>query len=320
MMKTIKFYTLEEKRNTVLIIVLLIILVFSVAFQINFYQRKQALSKSVMAPGPSSLAAAQPTASSTQTIISTESIEQETPGKTAVPTITAIPIKTTESIRTLTPTATEKIVTNTPTKTPVNPVIPGETKVAYLTFDDGPTRNITPKILDILKENNIHATFFVIGSMAKASPDILKRIHNEGHLIGYHSYSHVYSKVYKNNTSFLKEFSDTEKVIANIIPGYQTDIIRFPGGSKTYGHSQYRKVAQDAGYKIYDWNALLGDAQEGIETKSQMKDYLMRTLKGKNEAIILMHDFSTAQSTVELLPWVIDYLRQNGYRFELLPE
>lgn len=105
-------------------------------------------------------------------------------------------------------------------------------KVAYLTFDDGPSQAVTPLILDVLKEENIKATFFVLGINVKNNPDILKRTYLEGHYIANHGYSHNYSKIYASKEKVLEEYNKTEKVIKKAIGNndYSSYLFRFPGG------------------------------------------------------------------------------------------
>lgn len=106
-----------------------------------------------------------------------------------------------------------------------------EKKEVYLTFDDGPSKTVTPKILDVLKENNINATFFVLGNMVNYYPDIVKRAYDEGNYIANHGYSHVYSQIYASEEAFFEEIEKTEKIIAKAIgkEDYNSHLIRFPG-------------------------------------------------------------------------------------------
>ncbi|CDE24130.1 predicted polysaccharide deacetylase [Clostridium sp. CAG:440] len=90
-------------------------------------------------------------------------------------------------------------------------------KIAYLTFDDGPTLKATPKILDILKEEDVVATFFVVGKHVKETPELVKRAYDEGHFIANHGYNHNNSKLYKNDDSFINEIKNTDIEIGNAI-------------------------------------------------------------------------------------------------------
>lgn len=194
-------------------------------------------------------------------------------------------------------------------------------KIAYLTFDDGPSKVITPKILDILDKYDIKATFFVVGKMVDVNPDILKRIYNEGHSIGNHSYSHKYSYVYRSIDNFFQEIELTENALKNVLgDNFETSLIRLPGGS----HSEYKKkfvnAAVEKGYKVYDWNALNGDA-EGINLdKDILINRLKSTVRGKKDLIILMHDTDAKSTTAEALPAILDYLIGEGYIFKKLDQ
>lgn len=192
-------------------------------------------------------------------------------------------------------------------------------KIAYLTFDDGPSKKSTPAILDILSEYNIKATFFVVGNMVDTYPDIVKRTYEEGHKIGNHSYSHNYKYLYQNPKNFMNDIYKTEKSLKNILgKNFQTKAIRFPGGSFDRYKASTRKVAADAGYNSYDWNALNGDAEGPKRTKAQLVNRVKETTKNKNEVIILMHDTDAKDTTVQSLKEVIDYLISEGYEFDTL--
>lgn len=117
-------------------------------------------------------------------------------------------------------------------KKEMNNIYNVNSKVAYLTFDDGPSQAVTPLILDVLKEENIKATFFVLGTNVKKNPDILKRAYLEGHYIANHGYSHSYSKIYAKAENVLAEYNKTEKQIRKAIGNneYSSYLFRFPGG------------------------------------------------------------------------------------------
>ena len=103
-------------------------------------------------------------------------------------------------------------------------------KFVYLTFDDGPTYVVTAKLLDVLKKQNVKATFFVVGKEIEGKETILKRIYNEGHSIGLHTYSHNFKKIYRSTDDFIHEMTKTSDKIEQVI-GFAPKIIRFPGGS-----------------------------------------------------------------------------------------
>lgn len=194
-------------------------------------------------------------------------------------------------------------------------------KVAFLTFDDGPSSNITPQILDVLKKEEVKATFFVLGAMVKANPEVLKREKEEGHYIANHSYSHVYPKVYANENKPLEEYNKTNKIIQDALGDneYQSNIFRFPGGSVGGYYDKLKKKAKkkfkENGISSLDWNCLTNDS-DGANTKQAIMKNLKNTSKGKKSLVILMHDAPNKDLTAETLPDVIKYLREQGYSFK----
>lgn len=192
-----------------------------------------------------------------------------------------------------------------------------DSKIAYLTFDDGPSQSITPQILDILKEHDIKATFFVVGNAAEKNPELIKRIYEEGHAIGNHSYSHKYNYIYRRVSNFISELERTEKVLKNILgKNYETKIIRFPGGSFGDKKAPFRKAVIDKGYSYYDWNSLNGDAEGHNLSKNKLVQRFKETYKGQNKLTILMHDMDAKKTTPESLPDIIKFLQEKGYEFD----
>ena len=123
-----------------------------------------------------------------------------------------------------------------------------EEKRVFLTFDDGPTTSVTPFILDLLKQENIKATFFVLGNRAKSNPDLIKRIFEEGHYIANHGYTHKYSSIYTNSQTVLDEYNYTESCIQEALenPDYHSRVFRFPGGSVRRLLQKYKKGCKSA--------------------------------------------------------------------------
>ncbi len=196
-----------------------------------------------------------------------------------------------------------------------------EGKRVFLTFDDGPTKEVTPRILDILDKYNIKATFFVLGNRVDTYPEIVKREYEEGHYVANHSYSHKYSKIYKNSGSVLEEYNKTEEAIRNAIgnPDYSSNLFRFPGGSHGGYYEKVKKKARKElnkdGIAFMDWSALTYDA-EGAKNKEDIIKNLETTMKGWNNVVILMHDAADKEITYETLEDVIKYLQKKGYKFE----
>lgn len=153
-------------------------------------------------------------------------------------------------------------------------------KVAYLTFDDGPSNNITPQILEILKNEDVKATFFILGSRAEIYPELVKREYEEEHYIANHGYSHVYTSIYSDKQAVLEEYNRTEKIIKNAIENeeYSSHLFRFPGGSEG---GKYKKVKNEAknllkenGIEFINWNALTNDAVGKPTYESLVSDLL----------------------------------------------
>ncbi len=196
-----------------------------------------------------------------------------------------------------------------------------DTKIVYLTFDDGPSEPVTNLILDVLKEQNVKATFFVLGSNVNKYPEIVKRAYTEGHYIANHGYSHNYDKIYSSANSVFEEYNKTEKAIRKAIGvnEYSSHLFRFPGG---YSGSSYKTVKKQAGKLLnknnisyIDWNVLTGDAQ-GANTKEKILKNVKKYSKDKNNIVLLMHDAASKILTYETLTEVINYLRNEGYTFD----
>lgn len=188
-------------------------------------------------------------------------------------------------------------------------------KVVYLTFDDGPTPNNTPRILEILKKNNIKATFFVIGQ----NPDMYKQIVDQGHAIAIHTYSHEYKQVYASEDAF---FQDLYKLRDLIIEktGVNPKVTRFPGGSSTTRVSKPIKQAiinrlTKEGYVYQDWNC---DSTDASGNKVPVEKLVKNGVCNVREVNLLMHDAYAKTTTVEALQQIIDAYRAKGYIFETL--
>ena len=187
--------------------------------------------------------------------------------------------------------------------------------MVYLTFDDGPDDKITPQILDILKAENVKATFYVCGNMVEANPNVLKRIFNEGHAIGNHSYNHRYDELYKSPWSFMEQIIQTDNAIKNVI-GVRPFIIRAPGGVGMFS-ANYWTMIEDCGYVEHDWNALTEDATPSEPNASTQVNNVLKYLGDEppRSVIILMHSKSGKEETVKALPEMIHFLRDWGYNF-----
>lgn len=196
----------------------------------------------------------------------------------------------------------------------------GTEKIAYLTFDDGPNIAVTPKVLDILKNEDIKATFFVIGKNVEKYPEIVKRAYEEGHYIANHGYDHNNNNLYKSSESFIEEVNKTDLAIGNAIgiENYCAKIFRFPNG---YMSPQNKKkkieavsILERMKYTYIDWNCLNNDSVRKYSNK-QLLDNLKKSAKNKNTLVILMHDTKDVNDSSEVLVDSINYLREQGYEF-----
>ena len=194
-------------------------------------------------------------------------------------------------------------------------------KIAFLTFDDGPNVSVTPKVLDILKEENVKASFFVIGKCVDSHPEITKRAYDEGHYIANHGYSHNNNLLYKNSDSFLNEVKKTDLAIENAIevPNYCSYIFRFPNGFMSPSNKAQKKEAikllQNINYNYIDWNCLNNDSVKKYSS-SQLLNNLIKTSKNKDILIILMHDTKDVSNSSLVLKDSIKYLKEQGYIFK----
>ena len=188
--------------------------------------------------------------------------------------------------------------------------------MVYLTFDDGPDDKITPQILDILKAEGVKATFYVCGNMVDAYPEVLKRIFNEGHAIGNHSYNHRYNELYASPWSFMEQIIRTDESIRNVI-GVRPFIIRAPGGAGGMFTSNYFTMVDECGYIEHDWNALTEDATPSKPNASTQINNVIKNLgeHPPRNVIILMHSAADKTETVKALPELIHMLRDWGYKF-----
>lgn len=193
-------------------------------------------------------------------------------------------------------------------------------KIAYLTFDDGPTSRVTPKILDILDKTGIRANFFVLGKQVDKFPDILKREYNDGHFIANHGYSHNNSKLYKSKESFISEIQKTDISISKALnQKYVCHLFRFPNGSFSAQYKNEKNKAKEylteIGYTYIDWNCLNNDSVHKY-SKSQLLDNLKKSCKNKDTLVILMHDTGDVNKTYDVLEDSINYLKSEGYTFK----
>jgi len=193
-------------------------------------------------------------------------------------------------------------------------------KTVFLTFDDGPSRN-TKKILDTLKEYSVDATFFVIGeNLTEDGVETVKRALEEGHMLGMHTETHSYEKIYHSVDSFLKDY---DKLAARLVEllGECPAVYRFPGGSySAYINpikAELKEEMKRRGFLGYDWN-VSGEDSVGTPTAASIKKNIFDTIEGQEQPIILLHDSPCSNLTAEVLPEILERLLAEGYTFRTL--
>lgn len=195
-------------------------------------------------------------------------------------------------------------------------------KIAYLTFDDGPSVH-SAAILDILNEEGVKATFFVIANTSDGAAEKYQRILDEGHALGLHTYTHRYQDIYASADAYI---ADLDKINALVKEhtGYESKIWRFAGGSvsyKVYGKELFQTVVshyQDLGYQYFDWNVSGDDAIAPKRTAAEITENVLSTSVKKTRAHILLHDNASSDQTILALPGIIQGLQEQGYTFEVM--
>ncbi len=206
----------------------------------------------------------------------------------------------------------EAAITPEPTKVP-------EKKKVYLTFDDGPGSR-TEEILDILKENEIKATFFVTGKAGDEAEKIYKKIVKGGHTLGMHSYSHIYDEIYESKETFSKDFKKLYDYLHDVT-GYEPQWYRFPGGS-TSEHIQlpletFTDVLESKNVRYMDWNVISPDISNPSAKKEQIASGIAESVSQFDTSVVLLYDSADRPATLKALPLIIEKLKKENY--ELLP-
>ncbi len=191
----------------------------------------------------------------------------------------------------------------------------GDFRIA-LTFDDGPDTVYTVRILDILKQKNVKATFFVTGYHARLYPSIIRRIHNEGHVIGNHTFTHLYLPG-ASTTEMISEVERTQRIIDRYSGAPSSFLFRPPYG---YISDEQRHQLKIRGYRVVTWDIDPLDYNLSRSTPDAIADRVL-LLRGNNK-MVLMHsaDYSDRESrenTVLALPRIIDELR-NKYNYQFI--
>ena len=220
-------------------------------------------------------------------------------------------------------TKVEESVRDTETKAEepakINPVKSSGKKV-YLTFDDGPSSN-SDQILDILKDYDVKATFFVVGKTDERSVKAYQRIVEEGHTLAMHSYSHRYDEIYESKEAFARDLNSLQEYLYETT-GVWPRIYRFPGGSSnTVSKVDMQELIEyltDIGITYFDWNVASGDAVSRTLPAETIVNNCLSGIEKQKESVILMHDASNKETTIEALPQIIEAIQEQGDA-ELLP-
>lgn len=214
--------------------------------------------------------------------------------------------------------AKEKEIEKEPEKTeeqqvvnnPVDTVDPLK-KIVYLTFDDGPNK-YTEAILDVLKEKDVKATFFLLGRNIEERPETVKRTVYEGHYPGLHSMSHDKKKLYQGKPMQVAYEMEQARKAVYAITGFNSRLVRVPYGSKPYMKEEFRDGLATYWFKMWDWTTDSKDWQY----KEKNSYHILENIKAqvtRDVEVVLMHD---SKGTLEQLPAIIDYIREAGYEIQ----
>lgn len=226
------------------------------------------------------------------------------------------------AISTIAPTENE-ITLPEPIQPPVEEVKPLGT--IYLSFDDGPSLECTPQILDILKNHNIKATFFILDyQYGSKKEEIIMRAFEEGHTIGLHGTSHLYSEIYTSLDTLIKNFETLQEKVYNSL-GYNPIFIRFPGGSSNTVSKNYctgimteaSAYFQETDFVYFDWNVDSQDAG-GAFSAEEVFQNVTSSIKPDRNNVVLMHDSKNKNYTVEALEKIIVWALEQGYQFKAI--
>jgi len=177
-------------------------------------------------------------------------------------------------------------------------------KVVYLTFDDGPVPQITPLLLDILRDKKVPATFFMVGENAERYPELVQRVLAEGHQVGNHSYTHMRGTEHTVD-EYIANVKKSDKLL------YGTRLFRPPYGRLTL---KQKRALINEGYTIVLWDVLTHD-YDASYAPQKMLDIVQRFTR--NGSIINFHDsVKSGERTLAAIPLVIDWLHYKGYEFE----
>lgn len=188
-------------------------------------------------------------------------------------------------------------------------------KVVYLTFDDGPKAD-TPELLALLRELDVPATFFFVGSKIEAFPEEARMVYDGGYAIGCHTSYHSPNTLKKGNDYVINDFKRFINTMREFVaPDFTTDLFRFPGGSTSYAYHLRKTVVEDLGCAWFDWNAMTADTHKNMKAQD-LYDHAVYTAAEEEVVIMLAHE--GIKKTREILPQLVTYFREKGYSFREL--
>ncbi len=189
--------------------------------------------------------------------------------------------------------------------------ISADIRRVYLTFDDGPSAN-TDRILDILNQYGVKATFFVVGK--EGYSDQYRRIVEDGHTLAMHSYSHKYSEIYASLDAYRKDLTKLHDYLYELT-GVDCNIVRFPGGSSntTSRVNMWELInyLNKENMVYFDWNVSSGDASGGGKSVDQIVNNVLGSIDQYNNAVVLFHDAAGKDTTVDALPAIIEHILES---------
>ena len=201
-------------------------------------------------------------------------------------------------------------------------------KIVFLTFDDGASNTVTPKILKILDDYNVKATFFIMGKVledgGENSKKLVKEEYNKGHAIGNHSYCHDYDILYPGRhldlEAFENDYNKNDEELKSILGDeFSTRVIRCPGGYMSWKNmDKLDGYLEENNMVSIDWSALSGDAEGKKKDASQLLKYAVESSMNQEMVVLLMHDTYGKEETANSLPKNIEYFKGHGYEFRTL--
>lgn len=204
-----------------------------------------------------------------------------------------------------------------------------QSKVVFLTFDDGPSVNNTKKIIHVLKENNVRATFFVIGALGEENKEVFLELSKNNMCIASHTYSHDYNEIYKSVENYMNDLKKCNNLISNVSKRKPVPYIRMPGGANNRVCNKntlnnIKNKLKEQGINYIGWNICGNDALGKNVPAYKIKNNIMKQTesieKYNNVLVVLLHDSYYKKTTVEALPEIIKYYKEKGYTIKAFDE